>query len=135
MGISIPTGLQLQKFKSGLILKRDFNNPNFDNIGAGMLFDLSHIWPLWGRVQWKNSLEFKYLFPTRTDTESDLGLSAKWISSLDIGLTEHLFLSLFADSFIFQGKLPTTSQVGASFLLGVGLSYDRLWKPLYEGLF
>ena len=91
--------------------------------------------PVWDKLKWINNLECKYYLPGPNDTDSDLGLITKWLCSFDISLTDNLYLNLFADSFIFQGKLPANSQIGASVILGVGLSYDRFWKPYYENMF
>lgn len=134
LGFSIPTGLNLQKFKTGLLVERDFNNP-LNNVEGGIILELSHLQPLFERLRWNNDLNIRYVLPAPNDNESDLGLVANWSSALQLSLTRDLALSFSADTFIFQGKLPGTSQVGASFLLGLGLTYDRLWKPTYGGLF
>ena len=133
IGISIPQGLLLKEFKLGAIVKKDLNNLN-NNIEAGFTFDFTHELPLWDRVKWKNNVNFKYYLPAPNDTVSDLGLITKWLSSVDIAITDNLALNLFADSFVFRGKTNETSDLGASFILGIGISYDRLWKPYYENI-
>ena len=52
-----------------------------------------------------------------------------------IPLVDELALSVAADLFFFQGKVDATRQPGASMLLRIGLTYDRLWKPRYQPLF
>jgi hypothetical protein len=88
-----------------------------------------------GRVsyRWDNALA--YYFPANSDDETDLGLTYRTIHEILIPLVDELSLSIAADVFVFRGKVPVTSQVGASAILRVGLSYDRLWKPRYQPFF
>ena len=132
-GLSIPAGPQLKTFKSGLAVRRDFNVPN--NFETGFDIKMIHELPVTSRIRWQNDLDFRYFFPTPNDNASSLGLIAQWVSAVKFSLTDNLALRLFADSYLFQGKLPETSDFGASVILGVGLSYERLWKPAYEPLF
>lgn len=133
LGLSIPPGPKLKKFKSGLALRRDFNVP--DNLELGFDFKFVHDQPINTALKWSNDLDLRYFFPSPNDNASSLGLIAQWISSLNVSLTENLVLRFFADAYVFQGKRPETAQFGASVILGVGLGYDRIWKPFYEPLF
>ncbi len=132
-GLGMPPGPRLKTFKTGLALRRDFNVPN--NIEGGVDFKLVHEQPINAGLRWNNDVDFRYFFPSPNDNASSLGLTAQWVSSVNLLLTDNLSLRFFADSYVFQGKLPSTSQIGASVILGVGLGYDRLWKPFYEPLF
>lgn len=132
-GLSIPGGPQLKTFKTGLALRRDFNVPN--NIEGGVDLKVVHEQPINTGLTWQNDLDARYFLPSPNDNASSLGLTAQWVSALRLSLTDNLSLRFFADAYLFQGKLPETSQLGASVILGVGLGYDRLWKPFYEPIF
>jgi hypothetical protein len=84
-------------------------------------------------LKWTHDLDLRYFLPSANDNATSLGLIAQWITALNVSLTDNLALRLYADAYVFQGKLPSTSDVGASVILGVGLNYDRIWKPAYEG--
>ena len=129
-GLTIPPGPMLKAFKTGLALRRDFNVPN--NLELGLQFKLDHELPLTAELKWTNSLDLKYYLPSVNDNASSLGLISQWVSALKVSLTDNLSLRFFADAYLFQGKLPSTSELGSSIILGVGLAYDRLWKPFYE---
>jgi hypothetical protein len=131
-GLSIPPGPILKAFKTGLALRRDFNVPN--NFELGLQFKLDHEYPLTPYLRWANTIDLKYYLPSPNDNSSSLGLATQWTSALKVSLTDNLALRFFADAYIFQGKLPSTSELGSSIILGIGLSYDRLWKPIYEPL-
>lgn len=133
LGLSIPAGTQLKKFKTGFALRRDFNVPN--NLEAGFDLKFVHELPINTALKWSNDLDGRYFLPSPNDNASSLALIAQWVSSLNVSLTENLTLRFFADSYFFQGKLPSNSDPGASVILGVGLGYDRVWKPFYEPLF
>jgi hypothetical protein len=130
VGLTIPPGPMLKAFKTGLALRRDFNVPN--NLELGLQFKLDHELPLTAELKWTNSLDLKYYLPSVNDNASSLGLISQWVSALKVSLTDNLSLRFFADAYLFQGKLPSTSELGSSIILGVGLAYDRLWKPFYE---
>ncbi len=133
LGLSIPSGPRLKTFKTGLALRRDLNVPN--NLEAGFDLKFVHEQPINTSLKWKNDLDFRYFFPTPNDNASSLGLIAQWVSSLDVSLTQNLSLRFYADSYLFQGKLASNREVGASVILGVGLGYERFWKPWFEPLF
>jgi hypothetical protein len=82
---------------------------------------------------WRNDLT--WFLPTGHDTESDLALRYNMVHELLIPLVDELSLSVAADFFFFQGKVPATSGLGTSMLLRVGLTYDRLWKPRFQPFF
>lgn len=131
-GLSIPPGPMLKAFKTGVALRRDLNVPN--NLEWGLQFKVDHEWPLNADLKWTNNLDLKYFLPSSNDNASSLGLISQWISALKVSLTDNLSLRFFADAYIFQGKLPSNSELGSSIILGIGLAYDRIWKPFYEPL-
>lgn len=132
VGLTIPPEPMLKAFKTGVALRRDFNVPNNLELGINLKWD--HQYPLSSNLLWSNTLDMKYYWPSPNDNASSLGLIAQWISALKLSLTDNLSLRFFADTYLFQGKLPSTAQPGFSLILGVGLAYDRLWKPIYEPL-
>ncbi len=85
------------------------------------------------RFRWDNA--FSYYFPSITDNDTDLGVRLRSLAELQIPLVDALSLSIAGDVFVFRGKVPATDKAGASALLRVGLSYDRLWKPRYQPFF
>jgi hypothetical protein len=131
LGLSIPAGPLLKQFKAGLALRRDFNVPN--NLEAGANLKWVYEQPLATNLKWTHDLDVRYFLPSANDNATSLGLIAQWITALNVSLTDNLALRLYADAYLFQGKLPSTSALGASVILGVGLNYDRIWKPAYEG--
>ncbi|MBF2053575.1 MAG: hypothetical protein IGS03_08950 [Candidatus Sericytochromatia bacterium] len=132
LGLSIPASAQLKTFKTGLALRRDLNIP--DNLEGGFDLKLVHEQPFGSSLSWNNDLDLRYFFPSPNDNASSLGLIAQWVSSVKFSLTHNLSLRFYADSYLFHGKLPETSQLGVSVILGVGLGFDRVWKPYYENL-
>jgi len=133
LGLSVPASGQLKTFKTGLALRRDFNVP--DNLEGGLDLKWVYEQPLGSALLWSNDLDVRYFFPSPNDNASSLGLTAQWISAVKFSLTDNLSLRFYADSYLFQGKLPGHSELGASVILGVGLGFDRVWKPYYEPLF
>lgn len=131
-GLSIPPAGNLKTFKTGLAVRRDFNVP--DNLEIGLDGRLIYNQPLSPSIAWNNDLSLRYFLPSPKDNASSLGLVAQLVSSVNFSLTDNLSLKLYADGYLFQGKLPSTSQLGASVILGVGLGFDRFWKPVYEPL-
>lgn len=132
LGLSMPAGDQLKVFKAGLALRRDFNVP--DNLEGGLDLKLVHQLPITSYLSWNNDLNVRYFLPTANDNLSSLGLIAQLVTAFDVTLTDNLSLRLYADGYLFQGKRPETSQLGASVILGIGLGFDRIWKPWYEPL-
>ena len=94
-------------------------------------------WPLaaGGSVLYIFRNDATYFLPSPRDTEADLALRYNMVHELIIPLVEELALSVGADLFFFQGKVEATRRPGASMLLRVGLTYDRIWKPRYQPLF
>jgi hypothetical protein len=76
--------------------------------------------------------DITYLFPAGRDGPTNLALRYNMLHEILIPLVDELSLSVAADLFFFQGKVAETRKPGASSLLRVGVTYDRLWKPRYQ---
>ena len=61
-------------------------------------------------------------------------LSALTRVALKARVVDGLSVTSFADFFAFMGRMPG-DRPGNSFSLGVGVAFDRRYKPLSEGLF
>lgn len=83
--------------------------------------------------RWDNT--FSHYFPAPTDDVTDLGTTVRTVTELQVPLMGELSLSIAVDIFAFKGKVAQTSKPGASGILRLGLSYDRLWKPRYQPFF
>jgi 2',3'-cyclic-nucleotide 2'-phosphodiesterase (5'-nucleotidase family) len=115
------------------VVQNDFGQPNVQ-LGVQARVELYRPLGPGGMVyRWRN--DATYLFPSSRDTESDLALRYHMVHELLLPLVDELTLSVAADFFFYQGKVDTTRDLGMSFLLRVGITYNRLWKPRYQPLF
>lgn len=79
--------------------------------------------------------DFTYFRPSPGDTPRNLARRYNMVHEISVPLVDELSLSVAADLFFFQGKVSTNRTPGASMMLRVGLTYDRLWKPRYQPFF
>ena len=130
-------GVQLQphgawrRADAGLVLENDFGRPN-PQVGLQSRADLERRVGAGGAMTYRLRNDLTYFLPTGQDTPSDLALRYNMVHELLVPLVDELSLSVSADLFFFQGKVPATSALGVSSQLRVGLTYDRLWKPRYQ---
>ena len=113
----------------GFVIENDFGRPN-PQAGLQSRFDLER--PLRSGVTYRLRNDLTYFLPTGNDTPADLALRYLMVHDLQVPLADELSLSVSADFFFFQGKVPATRALGLSSQLRVGLTYDRLWKPRYQ---
>jgi len=133
-GVMLRPGRSWRSVELGAALENDFGRPNVQ-FGFQTKAELAQpIGPL-GRVLYLLRNEATYFLPSPRDTPSNLALRYNMVHELLIPLVDELSLSVAADFFFFQGKVPGTREPGASALLRLGLTYDRLWKPHYQPLF
>ncbi len=118
----------------GVAIENDFGRPNLQYGFQGRADFTQSIAPL-GSVVYRLRNDATYFLPAPGDTESNLAMRYNMIHELLIPLVDELALSVAADFFFFQGKVEATRQPGASLLLRIGLTYDRLWKPRFQPLF
>ncbi len=88
-----------------------------------------------GQAIYRLRNDLTYFLPSRGDDASMLAFRYNMVHELLVPLVDELALSVTADLFIFQGKVPSTSAVGRNLQLRVGLTYDRFWKPRYQPFF
>jgi len=79
--------------------------------------------------------DLTYFLPSDGDDASKLALRYNMVNEVMVPLVDELALSVTADLYVFQGKVPATSAVGRNLQLRVGLTYDRFWKPRYQPFF
>ncbi len=115
-------------------IENGFSQPNLQLGFQGRADFTQRIGPL-GSVVYRLRNDAIYFLPATQDTESHLALRYNMVHELLIPLVDELSLSVSADLFFFQGKVETTRAPGASLLLRIGLTYDRLWKPSFQPLF
>ena len=87
------------------------------------------------QVTYRLRNDLTYFLPAGGDDASRLALRVNMIHELLVPLVDELALSVTADLFFFQGKVPATSALGRNVQLRVGLTYDRFWKPRYQPFF
>ena len=126
----------LRRVEFALAVENDFGNPNVQ-YGAQAFLDLSRPVGVRNRMglapatyRWRN--EATYFLPATLDGPSSLALRYNMVHELLIPLMDELSLSVAADMFVFQGKVPATNHIATSTLLRVGITYDRQWKPRYQ---
>lgn len=109
----------------------------YDALQAGVQVRADFVRPFGplGRILYRTRNDAAYYFPTSGDSPRQLGLSISTTHELVVPLVDELSLTVTADVFIFRGKVPETEKLGASAILRVGLTYDRLWKPRYQPFF
>ncbi|MFA5140980.1 MAG: hypothetical protein WC728_17270 [Elusimicrobiota bacterium] len=108
--------------------RRDYTPPEpLNNYGVRLrtLFS-TRVWraDLAGEV-WSN-----YFIRTAQDTAQDLRLELDASVKLHLPLVSHLTLAPFLDYYYYVLKVRPIS--GYSVIVGVSLSYSRLWKPQFE---
>jgi 2',3'-cyclic-nucleotide 2'-phosphodiesterase (5'-nucleotidase family) len=118
----------------GVAIENDFGQSNVQFGFQGRAEFMQSIGPR-GVVVYHLRNDATYFLPSGRDTESDLALRYNMVHEVVIPLVDELSLSMAADFFFFKGKVDATQTPGASMLLRVGLTYDRLWKPRYQPLF
>jgi hypothetical protein len=118
-------------FDAGLAVEQDLTRHNTE-----FGFELnSQFRRRLGQVTYRWDTTLSHYLPGKADDQTDLGSTLRLLHEIQIPLVDELSLSIAADVFVFRGKVPQTSRVGASTLLRVGITYDRMWKPRYQPFF
>jgi hypothetical protein len=130
-GLVAEPGGDWKPLRVGLAMKNDLANPAMIEPGFYASGTWEHVVAPWFPAKLKAGLEaFQYL-PTATDAPDRLGLAATITGGVAFPLWERVTLNVAGDWFVFRGKVPATSQLGASADLRVGIGYALAWKPLY----
>ena len=128
-----------RRVEAALVLENDFGRPNLQygvqsrtewtrRIGGVTRADV-------GQATYRLRNDLTYFLPSRGDDASRLALRYNMVHELFVPLVAELALSVTADLFVFQGKVPATRALGSNAQLRVGLTYDRFWKPRYQPFF
>lgn len=113
-----------EELKVGLLVRQDFvaeDNFEFGFQSSGL--QKARL----GAFSVETVFDLRYFFPDDGDGEDQLGLTFNLRSTLGAPLLDRLALGLFADLFVFQGKVESLRSPRASLILGLTLRYDRLW--------
>ncbi|MFH1729988.1 MAG: hypothetical protein ABIA04_16370 [Pseudomonadota bacterium] len=131
LGGKIFSGNYLQSFKLGGLMETDFAQDN--NIEYGIYSKLEFMYPLPAGSVWLSESIMKYFFPSSSDTADDLGLELGLSNKFLVPILRDLSLGPYADIFMYTGK--EVDAFGASVIIGLTLSYSKIWKPAYQRLF
>lgn len=126
LGLTSRISSEVRDIRFGFLAEVDFvrkARPFEGGLELAADFDV----PLPARMRFQSTLSFRYYFPLKGDNEEDLGLILAVTANLAIPVFKRFALDLFADAFLFQGKVDATSSVGTSLIFGVNLSYDRIF--------
>lgn len=113
-----------EELKVGLLVRQDFVAE--DNFEFGVQSSGVQKTRL-GAFSVETVFDLRYFFPDDGDGVDQLGLAFNLRSTLGAPLLDRLALGLFADLFVFQGKVESLRSPRASLILGLTLRYDRLW--------
>jgi hypothetical protein len=133
-GLLLVPGPHWRTLEIGAVVEQDVAVGHLE-FGARVSSDQIWAFGPMGRLTYRLLNDFTYLFPGARDRASDLSVRYDLTSEIQIPLADELALSVAADLFVFKGKVEETREPGASLLMRVGLTYDRLWKPRYQPLF
>lgn len=137
--LRVPSGA-LRRVELGLAAENDLGRPNAQ-YGAQAIVDLERRFGggsrrnVGGDLTYRMHNDATYFLPSPNDTPSNLALRYNMVHEISVPLVDELALSVAADFFFFQGKVRSNRRPGATMLLRVGLTYDRLWKPRYQPFF
>ncbi len=126
----------LKVARLGLLVQQDLreNDEGRYKTDVGLGFELDHRMGI-GPLKWSNQLDARWYLPQETDTRADLGMRVAGRSSLRMPFMRDLSFEVYVDVFLFQGKFDDMKDMGMSTILGLAMSYSRLWKPGRERLF
>jgi hypothetical protein len=136
-GFLLPPRGALRRAELAVAIEDDFGRPNLQ-YGLQSVFQSE--WKL-GAIPGASSVtgvtyrlrnDVTWFLPAAADNASHLALRENMVHELLIPLVDELSLSVAADLYLFQGKVPLTGTPGFSAQLRVGITYDRLWKPRYQ---
>lgn len=79
-------------------------------------------------LSWSNQLDAFYYGNTPDQDASDLQFKVYFQSRVGLPLARWLDLAVFADAFVFQGRVAQTRAVNGSFTLGAGLDLGGIFR-------
>jgi hypothetical protein len=133
--LSLAFGLSARRFGAVRALRlgafglRDLSVPEKSmEFGARVDFETRHVFgpgllftTLWNGNIWGNTPE---------DDESDLRFKLLLDTRLSLPLARYLNIAIYGQGFLFQGRVPATDDIGASYSIGV--SFDVIGSFLLE---
>jgi hypothetical protein len=93
----------------------------------GLELFFNHIWEL-DHFTEKFVFDLAYFFPSPNDGPDDLQFTIDAVFTIGFKFWGDLGLETFIDAFVFQGALPINDHVGASIIVGFGLTYDAVFR-------
>jgi hypothetical protein len=135
--LSLAFGISARRFgavrtlRLGAFALRDLSVPEKSmEFGARGDFETRHVFgpgllftTLWNGSVWGNTPE---------DDESDLRFKLLLDTRLSLPLARYLNIAVYGQGFLFKGRVPETSSLGASYSIGV--SFDVIGSFLLEAL-
>ncbi len=133
-GVLLVPGRHWRQLELGAVVEQDVA---LDHLEWGARVSSQHWWGFgpFRKMTYRLFNDVTYFFPAAHDSASDLAVRYDMTHEVQIPLADELSLSVAADLFVFRDKVTSTREPGASLLVRVGLTYDRLWKPRYQPLF
>ena len=85
--------------------------------------------PFWG-VRFESDADVRYYFDTSRDGRDDLQYEAYSNNQIVVPITDGFSVTFMGNLFLYRGKV--IEETGSNLFLGVGLRFDKLWKPAHE---
>jgi hypothetical protein len=120
-------------FKLGAIIETDFAGSPDTEYGIYSKIELTK--RLINSAMWQSEMTLKYFPPMDSDSDDDLDIDLNIVNKLLIPVFSDISIGPLADVLLYRGKTETTNSFGASIMLGITLSYSKIWKPRYSKLF
>ncbi|HEY9721576.1 MAG TPA: hypothetical protein V6D47_06155 [Oscillatoriaceae cyanobacterium] len=124
-GVVLQPGGWFKELRLGAIAKRDVDRPG---VQAGGELETKFKQSL-GPADFTLDLDLKQYLPTTQDTPADIGFLGECQPAFEFPLWGGLSLSVGADAYVFNGKVPQTQAYGLAITPTIGLTYNATWKP------
>lgn len=131
-GVKLYEGTWLYEAKLGSVIDLDFS-PSPNDQGYGLYFYAELFRALYKKLTFAIDTDLKYYFLRSENTADDLEVLWELNATLNIPLIADFYVSPFATILFFTGK--TVQDFGQSYMLGVALSFKKLWKPQFQSFF
>lgn len=128
-GLVLYPGNDIKEVRLGGIVRHDFAATK-GGFKPGIQFAATYEHKFEGPtpIVFTSSIDSKNIFRTLEDTPEELGMTTSWINTFSLPLWGNFRLNLTADTFFFNGKLASNSEIGTNFKTLVGISYSTIWQ-------